>query len=1153
MAGRGSSSRRSGTGKEDQTDETTYEAIIGVGATGLSSRLAAFRQWLAEDAKIDVHAAVCIVNGEATDGTRNAPVLIFGPPPSVAANQSKAPHPATGRCGIVDTTAEHMLYDRTMGCQIRTVRELKKGDVMMTVPRSAMITPALVASSSAGRAVLACCQSPLGSSEPAFWDAFENTELSKKKFTDKLTRNRNQLLVKVLQERKKAETALSKAQKKLDADPESNPWTLAPAGTISTRAPLLAFLIHQRFSDASRPFVFSEEAEEELSKNAETENALHRVDRPSGVENAPTSFGPYARTLPSAISLPMCWKRNELALLASCYPGLGLLQEVATTTLQLASEFVTLVDAGITHRFPTIFPPGLITWDRWVWAAAVYNSRVQPVERFLNAGEDNAIAHFEGNAGTVKAIKDSPDVWNDLGVLIPLFDMINHENEASQVEWEPCVPERGDESVLPDEKDETDEADSLGSHGPRAMMYKRVKKGSQVYSDYKSRSNQDLMLNYGFAQMGNTNEEIALGWCLGDAVGNVPAPSGYTPPASYLGKEGDIANGDSSGKDGNTEETEAVYESSDADGINAWWTSDRLSLLGRDTLVSEAHQSILKAMKKIPAHAYVDGRYSQTLLMASVVGTMPPQDVERRAAAQSGEKSISKTHQRMLRKYLCFFFTRKLEKLLENLNAGLKDLFGVQLWTKASDGGLQYNDGDDEMPDDATVQGWQSFFDSTAYTSSLEVEKMFYAMGPDSCALTLYDGQLRALQSSLDGVSTEEKFANGVLSQLEEAGFIILQTESEPAKVLAPAPDNGNSTGTTKGDTPTESKDPSKSPRRRNKKKGERPPATKLHIGNLAYTTSAPELFEFFANLYGRDNVLECHIPTERESGRSRGFGFVTMPESIAAQALQSGRKHEIDGRLLKVAQSNSAGSNSRPNRVMVPPPAVPNTERCGVCGYRPRYCVCANPSIPRYGPPPEGRPSMDAYSDPSRDRNYYEYNGPRHGVDRRRRSHSRSPSYERGGRSRRDSERDYDRDYGYDRSRSGSYSRGRDKDRSRRERERRRSRSRERGWDGRSSHGRSRYSRSRSAERSRSYSGGRSLHRDKKGVDIGAEPSRQRSPNVSPRDGTDRKRDGSDRKRSRSRSRSRGKSNRRKRSSKRDGSRRHGRSRSRSPRGEKL
>lgn len=1038
----------------------------------LSARLLAFRKWLSEEANVKVHSAICVVNGEATDGTKNAPVLIFGPPSSTTNGSSAGAlatknDAASGRLGTVDGDGDQALYDRTMGCQVRAVREIKKDEVMMTMPRPAMITPDLVASSDAGRAVLGCCRSPSEDSQTGFWDAFENTTICETKFNAKVARNTGaQILVKILQERKRVETAL---KKRLEQQPEPSPFKLSEIKTISTRAPLLAFLIHQRFFGAERPLVssMSEASKKEFLVAAENggENALRRAKTISHPQGAPQTFGPYARTLPSSVSIPLCWKRNELALLAGCIPGFGILQEVATSTMQLASEFIALLEAGILERFPETFPPGLLTWERWVWAAAISNSRALPAAAYLNAGDQSADSFVPASA---LEFQSPADVWNELGVMIPLLDMLNHEVDSHQIAWEPCVPD-------------VDEAATDEAHPPRAVVKRKIRKGSEVFICYGDRSNSYLMLQYGFALMNNAADEVRLGWSLAEGVGGVKPPHDSTAIVE--------------------DQADAVYESNDERAINLWWTEDRLELLEREVFQSaeKSFMDNLRAGKKMSAGAHADGTYDPILLSAAVIATLPSDRVQICLAQPGADKKlvITKKHQRVLMEYLCFSFTRKLEKLLQNLDSGLKGHFAnVKLWTKASEGGLSYKE------TDGSFVGWQSFFDSLAYNTAIEVEKRYYAMGADSCVLTLYDGQLHALQASVDGVSDVEKFANGALKQLEDLGFDIgagdiggaeASTRADgSASSTSKPPENGSAEGSTNGHASGSSKSPRA--RKRNKKKSVltvKPPALKLHVGNLSYSTTPSDLYDSFSKLYGEDNVLECHIPIERDTGRSRGFGFVAMPEEIANKVLQHGRKHEIDGRLLKIAKSNSAGSGNA-TRVSEPPVVV-SSDRCASCGYRPKYCTCAAPSLPGGKTLASRGPDQDSvtHSRDSRDYNYHNSVSGRHRGDR----------YD---------DADWHRDYDWER-RSQSYDMGRDEgryhERSRRERGRGHSRDRSPGhssrrWD---------YDEGRSARRER-----RSDHADW---------------------------DERERKRSRSRSRSRSRDRGRKKKSKRRRSRSRGNS----------
>ena len=87
-----------------------------------------------------------------------------------------------------------------------------------------------------------------------------------------------------------------------------------------------------------------------------------------------------------------------------------------------------------------------------------------------------------------------------------------------------------------------------------------------------------------------------------------------------------------------------------------------------------------------------------------------------------------------------------------------------------------------EDESEAGYIGWQSFFDAHAYKATMEVENRYYAMGSDSCVLAFYDSQLRALQESVDGVTDDDKFANGVLKELEDLGFEVSKDDKDDAK-----------------------------------------------------------------------------------------------------------------------------------------------------------------------------------------------------------------------------------------------------------------------------------------------------------------------------------------------------------------------------------
>jgi len=75
-----------------------------------------------------------------------------------------------------------------------------------------------------------------------------------------------------------------------------------------------------------------------------------------------------------------------------------------------------------------------------------------------------------------------------------------------------------------------------------------------------------------------------------------------------------------------------------------------------------------------------------------------------------------------------------------------------------------------------------------------------------------------------------------------------------------------------------------------------------IYVGNLSYGMSEQELRDAFAN-YG--DVASVKILTDRETGRSRGFGFVEMPnQSEGEAAITQLNGKELSGRTLRVNEA---------------------------------------------------------------------------------------------------------------------------------------------------------------------------------------------------------------------------------------------------------
>jgi RNA recognition motif-containing protein len=79
--------------------------------------------------------------------------------------------------------------------------------------------------------------------------------------------------------------------------------------------------------------------------------------------------------------------------------------------------------------------------------------------------------------------------------------------------------------------------------------------------------------------------------------------------------------------------------------------------------------------------------------------------------------------------------------------------------------------------------------------------------------------------------------------------------------------------------------------------------STRLYVGNLSFNTNKDSLHAAFAT-NGRE-VTDVHVVTDRDSGQSRGFGFVTLASADQARtAIQEMNGLLLDGRPLRVNEA---------------------------------------------------------------------------------------------------------------------------------------------------------------------------------------------------------------------------------------------------------
>ena len=75
----------------------------------------------------------------------------------------------------------------------------------------------------------------------------------------------------------------------------------------------------------------------------------------------------------------------------------------------------------------------------------------------------------------------------------------------------------------------------------------------------------------------------------------------------------------------------------------------------------------------------------------------------------------------------------------------------------------------------------------------------------------------------------------------------------------------------------------------------------KIYVGNLPWQTTSDDLQEFFS---GFGTVHSAQVIMDRETGRSRGFGFVEMDPDAADRAISEADGKEMAGRNLRVNEA---------------------------------------------------------------------------------------------------------------------------------------------------------------------------------------------------------------------------------------------------------
>ena len=86
----------------------------------------------------------------------------------------------------------------------------------------------------------------------------------------------------------------------------------------------------------------------------------------------------------------------------------------------------------------------------------------------------------------------------------------------------------------------------------------------------------------------------------------------------------------------------------------------------------------------------------------------------------------------------------------------------------------------------------------------------------------------------------------------------------------------------------------------------------KIYVGNLPWRMTSADMEELFAQ-YGE--VHSANVVMDRETGRSRGFGFVEMSDEGARSAIEELNETEVQSRRIRVSQARERSRERKPYR----------------------------------------------------------------------------------------------------------------------------------------------------------------------------------------------------------------------------------------------
>ncbi|KJE89095.1 hypothetical protein CAOG_00643 [Capsaspora owczarzaki ATCC 30864] len=186
-------------------------------------------------------------------------------------------------------------------------------------------------------------------------------------------------------------------------------------------------------------------------------------------------FYHYINILPQTYSDPLWWNDAELDHLDGTNIG-GYIQERRN---QVRNQFLNVFPV-LSREQPALFPKDVFTYEAYLWAFSTCSSRAFPLRVTVNP-TTGVESHAIGNPMKEPCVE----------CLLPLLDMMNHQFGAS-ITWF------------------TDET------SVRFFTGAKVRKGEQVYNNYGPKSNEELLMGYGFCLPNNEADHVKIQLTVGN-------------------------------------------------------------------------------------------------------------------------------------------------------------------------------------------------------------------------------------------------------------------------------------------------------------------------------------------------------------------------------------------------------------------------------------------------------------------------------------------------------------------------------------------------------------------------------------------------------------------------------------------------------------